>query len=322
MYVGQKLVINSGNTPSETVTVLSIGSTTQFNATFANNYVIGNTVRGFSILADEIVKDVLSVAVAVNSSQLSSSTALIQSPGLDLLNEVYEDEYPSDILNYLATRGDNQTTPRQWEAGVDEGQVLYFRPQFSTSRAWYVDVTDLELARTIDRLFNSAYGLYEEASGRTLRTANASDAASIAKYALTRRAPVPAQTTSATQAGITRDGYIADARDPLPRATLHFDAVYDAAGSRYPLYLVRAGDTLTVRNVPPNVSSSYDRVRTFRITHTNFSLITGTLDVEPEVAPPSIRSQLSAAQQIVPLNVRIIRTGGPRSNPQPATRGK
>lgn len=294
MYVGQKLVINSGvSGASETVTVLSIGSSTQFNATFTFNYVIGNAVQGHRVLGDEIANDMIAAVSALNPSQLSSNTTLIQSPALDLLDEVYEDRTPADILDYLASRGDNQTTPRMWEVGVTEGQIVYFRPRMSASRAWYVDATDLELARSLDQLFNSAYGLYKDPNGGALRTAASTDAESLARTGMTRRTAAPASTTSSTQAGVQRDTFIANSKNPLPRATIRFNAIYDAAGAEYPLWLVRAGDSITVRNVPPSVSSSYDRVRTFRVTRTNYNMMTGTLEVAPEIPDATLAHQIA-----------------------------
>lgn len=293
MYAGMQLVMNSANNPSEMITVTGVTNSTQFVATFANNYVIGNAVQGFRVLGDEIVKDIVSQVSTLNTTQLSSSTVLIQSPGLDLTDEVYEDAVPADVLTHLAELGDNQTTPRQWEVGVYEGRVLHFRPRGDAARAWYVDVTDLGIARTIEDLVNSTYAVYQDSTGRKLRTAANTDSASVTRYSVTRRGNIGADTTSSVQAGVQRDTQLADHKDPLPRATVSFDAVYDAAGSRWPLYLVRSGDTITIRNLPPSISTSIDRVRTFRISHTIYDLSGRTLEIELEVPPPRLATLLA-----------------------------
>lgn len=297
MYVGQRLIINSAGANSESVVVISIPSSTTFTANVVNapggGYIIGTTVTAHVIYADEIAKDLVSVVNALNSNQLSSSTALIQSPGLDLTDEIYEDQFPADILTHLAALGDNQTTPRQWEACVWEGRVLAFRPRGDAAKVWYVDVTDLSIARTLEDLANSVYGVYQDTSNRTLRTAANTDNASVTRYGLTRRQSLSADTTSSTQVGIQRDAQLADHKDPLPRASVAFRAVYDAAGSRWPLYLVRSGDTITIRNLPPSISTSIDRVRTFRISHTRYSLSDRTLDIELEVPPPRLATMLA-----------------------------
>lgn len=292
MYVGMQLVINSANNPSEVVTVLSIGSATQFNATFVGNYVIGNAVQGFIIYADEITADVVARANATNPAQLSSGTTLIQSPGLDLLDENYIDANLGDILTRLASLGDNQTPPRMWEVGVYEDRQLYLRPQ-GGGRAWYVDATDLSVARTLEQLYNFVNAIYQDTGGRRLITAVASDATSVTRYGIQRLTIIGTNTTSATQAGVERDAYLQDHKDPLPRAAITFEAVYDASGGRYPLWLVRAGDTITIRNLPPSLSTSVDRIRTFRITHTSYDVFGAALTVEPELPPTSLEFMLA-----------------------------
>ena len=293
MYVGQELCMNSANNPSEIVTVLSIGSATQFNATFVNAYVIGNAVQGFKITADEIVKHIIATDSGVNVGQLSSSTALVQSPGVDLLNEVYEDATPADVLTHLISLGDNQTIPRQWETGIYDNRVLFFRPRGDAARAWYVDVTDLTVARTLEDLINIVYAIYKDASGRRLVTAGASSPGSISRYGLSRTDHVTADTTSSGQAGIHRDALLYDHKDPLPRASVSFEAVYDAAGARYPLWMVRSGDSITIRNFPPSVSTTIDRVRTFRISHTIYTFATRTLQIELEIPPARLATLLA-----------------------------
>lgn len=313
MYVGQRLVMNSGGAASESVVVLSIGSSTQFNATFVNNYTSGQAVQGHIIYADQIVGYLAAGVVAVlNPSQLSTNTALIQSPGLDLQDEVYEDAVVGDVFTRLASLGDNQTTPRMWEVGVWENRALFFRPQNTASRAWFVDATDLQIARTLEDLANSVYAVYKEAAGRLLRTAVTSDATSVARYGVTRRAAISADTTSATQAGVQQAAALADRKDPKPRASIQFDAVYDAAGARYPLWLVRAGDTMTIRNLPPNISTAVDRIRTFRISHTSYDAIADTLQIEPEAAPQTLEVALAEqGNATTPLPIRTARELGP-----------
>jgi len=290
MYVGQQLQIKQGTVNgSETVTVLSIGSSTQFNATFANAYVIGDAVQGHVIYADEIVKDMVSATNAVNSTQLSGTTALIQSPTLDLLNEVYEDRYPNDILDYLIGLGDSQATPRQWEWGVYAGRVLYFQPRGATARTWYVDIAAPEVERTIEALINSGYATYKEPGGRTLRTAASTDSISTNRWGITRRAAIKTDTTSSTEAGVRRDAQIADKKDPIPRAAIAVDAIYDAAGSRWPLTAVHAGDTCFIRNLPATVNSMIiERIRIFRTKRTTLDLLAGKLSLEPESPLPTV----------------------------------
>jgi hypothetical protein len=294
MYVGMELVIDSTNANSEIVTVLSIGSSTQFNATFANNHTSGQAVQGFRILADEIAKDIVSQVATLNSSQLSASTSLIQSPGLDLLNQSFEDADMAEVLTRLAALGDNQTPPRRWEVGVLDGRRLHFRPEGDAARSWVVDVTDLEIARSLEALANKVYAVYKDAAGRALRAAATTDAASVLRAGVTRRTAVSADTTSTIEAGVIQAAALADAADPIPRASIRFERLYDASGGRWPVSAARPGDTLTIRNLPQTVSGgAIDRVRTWRIAHTSYDPVAGTLDLEPAIPIPSLETLLA-----------------------------
>jgi hypothetical protein len=243
-----------------------------------------------SVYASEIASALVAYVNGVNSSQLQNVTALIESPALDLREEIYEDELPSDILTKLVRLGDNQTPPRQWEWGVWENRMLHFRPRGSQGRAWYVDVSELELERTIDMLSNAAYALYQDESNRPLRTAVATDADSIARYGLTRRAKVDASTTSATQAGVHRDAFLDDRADPIPRIGIRFARLFDASGALWPNWMARSGDTVTIRNLPPTLSTAIDRIRTFRVSETRYAVDTNVIELVPESPLPSLET--------------------------------
>ena len=293
MYVGQYLHIGATAALGEGVIVKQILNSTQFVADFTAAAAIGVPVQAFVIYADELVDDLVSTASTLNPDQLLSDTTQVQSPGMDLLDEVYEDAQPSTILDRLITMGDDQTPPRRWEWGVNGDRQLAFRPDGATAQTWYVDITALELQRTFEQLANSAYAVYQDASNRTLRSAVATDAASIARFGLTRQQPIKAQTTSLVQATIERDAALDDTADPPPRFGLTFTAVYNAGGGRVPLWLPRAGDTIVIRNLPPTVSVNVDQLRTFRIARTSCDLIARTLTIEPLVPLPTMASLIA-----------------------------
>ncbi len=248
------------------------------------------TTNGSTIYANEIAAALATYVNAINGTQLSASAALINSPIVDLTDEVYEDDLPSDILDRLARLGDNSTPVALYETGVWEDRLLTFQKRGMTARTWYVDISELELERTIDQLYNSAYATYQEAAGRTLRTAVSADADSVARYGLTRRRAVHANTTSASQAGTQRDAALADGKDARPRIRIQFDALYDASGNRWPLWSARAWDTCTIRNLPPTLSTAIDRIRTFRIIETEYDADRDQLALTPEQYLPTLET--------------------------------
>jgi len=246
------------------------------------------TTSTATVLASEIASALVSFVNTTNSTQLSSATGWIQSPGVDLKNELYLHQNPSDILTYLANIGNSATPPIRYEWSVWEDRVLRFVPRSTYNRSWYVDASEVTIERTLDSLRNSAYGVYRTADGTEARTSTSSNTFSIARYAVTRRAAVSVNTASSTQAGIYRDAFLEDNKVPRPRVGLRFDELYDASGGRFPLWACRGGDTITIRNLPPSLSISIDRIRTFRVSETEYSLDNNILTVVPEDNPPTL----------------------------------
>lgn len=286
MFVGQKLVMKSSGNPSEIVTVLSIGSATQFNATFVGSYANGDAVQAHVIYADEVIKDCVSVVNALNSTQLSSDTSAIQSQALDLDQLIIEDQTPTTVINNMLAKSDNQTIPRQWVAMIYDDQRLIVRPKGSGT-AWYVDVASLEVVRTLTNLYNSVYAVYNDASNkRKLRTAVSSDAASIAKFDVTRKTSTTVNTGDSIQAGKVRDALLQNQLDPIPRAKITIEHIYDKLGNPYPLFFIRADDTLTLRNLPPILTATYDRIRTLVITHVDYDAMARSVTLELEIPIP------------------------------------
>lgn len=248
------------------------------------------TTTSASLYADEVARALVSYVSGINSGQLSSTTALIESPTLDLKDEVYEDLLPGDILERLVGLGDNQTPPRRWEWAIWEKQMLALRPRASQALEWFVDVSAPELERTIDMLRNSAYAVYQEASGRNLRTAVSADTFSVSRYAITRREAVPVSTTSSTQATTNRDAFIADRKDPPPRAGLEFKDLFDQFGNRWPPWFLRPGHIVTARNLPATLGPSVDRIRSFVVDETEMDVDRNRVKAIPETPLASLET--------------------------------
>lgn len=290
MYVGQRLIINSGGANSESVIVLSIPSSTTFTANVVNapggGYPIGTTVQAHVVYADSVVGAIINTVIADNPDQLASNVALVQSPGLDLTDEVYEDGDMQDILTKLADYGDMQR--RRWEVGVGNNQVLYFQPQNTTGRTWYVDASDIDIERTLDNLRNRTYAVYSEPGGRKVRSAATDDATSISRYGIIRKSALNVDSTSSTQAQTQVNTSLEDTADPRPRAGVVFRMVYNLHGAPAMLFEPTGGDTIVIRNLPPNISTTVDQIRKFRIAHTEYSFDNDTLTVEPDVPQPAL----------------------------------
>lgn len=240
-----------------------------------------------TVSANGVAWHMMNFVNSVNPGQLSSASVNLQDPGLDLRDEVYEDEHPADILNYLAGLGDTSTPPRVWEWGVNNDQALYFRPR-GYGRSWYVDASTIDIERTIGVLSNSAYATYQEAGGRTLRTSTSSDSISVARNGLTRREAVETSTTAIGQATTHRDAALNDGKDPRPRTAIEVRMLRSDSGSRAYPWEADSGDTVTIRNLPPTISASVDRIRSFVISEVEYDADTGIAKLTPEDPVPSL----------------------------------
>jgi hypothetical protein len=244
-----------------------------------------------TLYADEIVKSVRDRVNTVNASAISTSNRLITSPTINLLQAIYEDTAPSAVLDELAQLGDSAGQHYEW--GVFDGRELFFRPVGSAARQWAIDAADLDIEQSLDGLFNSTYGLYQDANGRTLRTAAQTNAQSIGRYGLTRQASQEADTTSSATAITIAATATAATATPIPRATVKVRRFSTLTGAPARGEWVRSGDTVTIRNLPPSTSSAVDKVRTFTVAQTSFNLDTGDVTVIPESPGPDLEFQIA-----------------------------
>lgn len=274
MYVGQQLQINAGATPSETVTVLSIGSSTQFNATFANAYAIGNAVQAHVVYPDEVVRDLLAGYAAFNLGQLSSNAVQVQTCPQDQTDYAYADQTADAIFTDLEAR-----TGYRWAV---RNRLLSFAPVGTNAQTWYVDASNLEVQRALDDLANRYYAVYRTAAGDTVRGAAANNVPSHQRFGLIRQRTTQADTTNAAVANAQRDRDLAASATPTPQAKIAFDAIYTAQGARVPPWMVRADDTLIIRNLPPQAAQSRDKIRALLLTRRELNLDDGSITVEAQ----------------------------------------
>ncbi len=266
------------NTGSE----MTISDETGVNYLRLVDLLVKATGVGTSIEARNLVYNIADYVATVNPAQIVNNYANYTAVGTVLSDELYEDEFPDAILDRLALL-------HQCEWRVWEGRQLWFHPAKVARREWYVDVVEIvNLGRSLDNVRNTAYGIYRDAGGRTLRTLPASDPDSQARYGIHRRGFVQAQTTSVTEAETYRDAFLDDRADDQARARIVFDRLYDATGTQWPLWACRAGDSITMRNLPPTLSTEIDRIRTFMVGETDFDADAGELSVSPLEPTPSL----------------------------------
>lgn len=309
IYVGQALII--GGSSTERVLVTAVTATT-FTAVFANGHNSADTVEALYVAADEIAGELVSAVNDLNAGSLKSSQALVQDPGLDLLDELYEDLLPADILGQLAELGDGSAA---WDVGVVDG-ALYFRPERDEARTWYTDEAVTDMERSMLDLFNSAYGVYRDQRGRVLRTDVQTDTWSPEIHGLTRRKDVDASTTSETQADSAVTAALAKTANPEPRLALAVGEISAAGGAFIPArpWELRRGDVLIQRDLPPELTTSPDAVSAIGIARVGYKVDTDELFIEPLEAPASLErvvkklatDLVTATRRPKPDKVRVI----------------
>lgn len=259
-----------------------------------------------NVYTSEIAADIVSFINKTNADQLQDGTHLISVPyPADLNDELYEDEWPADILTELAGRGDDGQN--QYETGIWENRTLYFRPRYSASRTWLVDAVNLTVNRTMDTLRNEMYAVYRDANNRLKRTATVSDESSGGDVRsgasnpppFIRRGFVDVNSTSLDQAELERSMRLSDTAVLTPRAQFDVLGLYDEGGhGPYPLWMARAGDLVMVRNLSPGLGTAVDRIRNFRIKRKRYDVIADVLQLTPELELPDLAVMVGADKRL------------------------
>lgn len=247
-----------------------------------------------SVLSSGIAADVVSKVNALNSGMLSSSTAKVSATAADLFQEVYEDENPQDILRRLAFL-------EGYEVGVYENQMLHFRPKGSGGQTWYVALDDMEVESTLSGMYNQAYAIYKEPSGFLQRLADSANGPSVSRYGVTREYGLATKTTSSTEATTQRDLFLEDYSQVYARGNIVVRRITDLAGTVVPNWLVRTGDLIVLRDLPPNMGNSVDNIRQFVVGETRYNMMTGELNPFPEEPLPRLEQYLAKRAAGIPL---------------------
>lgn len=242
-----------------------------------------------AVTGSAIVNAALSAARAVNPAMLSADTVGISTTTDDQERALYEDVPMTRMLTELADRGDGSQV---YEVGVDENRRLFYRPRWSLAKTYYADIARLEVQADTEDLFNSAYAVYRDDSGRKMRTSTTTDAVSVARYGVTRRLVVSAEfTTSSTTAGNERDAALATTKGVAPRVAIEVDQMTTALGGRLEPWELRPGDILIIRGAQPYLPDSLAQVRVARITLS----ADGGMEIEATTKLPFLENLVAAA---------------------------
>lgn len=276
IVVGQLLTINTGASDSEAVVVTAVTATT-FTATFAKSHLANATVRAIVVRDSEVVGHMLAQAVALNSLGLSASTLLVSTSSRDYDDLAFVSAGMLDVLDQLAK-------PAGYSFGVQEDGLLWYG--VPTARSWMVQAADVTLCRPVDRLANNVSVLYRNAAGIDQLTSAATDTVSIAQNGYTQRLVLNAQTTIQREAELIRDTALADGKARSVEAQVSIARLYDAGGTRYPVDMIAPGDTISIANLSPVLSSP--ELRTFTVGDVGYNPLIDRVDVALDMPLPRL----------------------------------
>ena len=262
---------------------IRVPGTTYTNDTGARYLKITNlrvkTTTETSVLASDIAANMMAYINNRNAGQIDTSRAFVTETSTDLLDVQFDDTYPADILDELATL-------ENFRAAVWENGTLYFGAK-GAGRNWYIDADAFEIERSLEDVRNSAYAKYRGARGQTVRTDEETDSDSQSRYGVIRRGVVNVNTSDETEAETHRDAWLTD-QETVMRANVEFSRLYDASGAEWPLYMLRADDNVFIRNLPPTLDSAVDSVRSFVVGSTTYDVDNNEISIEPEVPTPTL----------------------------------
>lgn len=227
-----------------------------------------------------IAADMIDAVRDDNPDWLSSDLSQIRTATIDLEEREATDANMADLLDNLAAAGD-PATGLPWEWRVDDDLRLRLQPKGTDGRAWFVDVETLTIEQTIETLTNQNYYTAKASTG-IVRSATLTDHASVNRAGLVRRTALNLEGIPAAWMDAYQSAYLTDHAEPPPRAEIAVTEVFDQHGIRWPLNMVKAGDTITIRNLPPTLTRVIDRLRTFRIAETRYNAMSDELTIVPE----------------------------------------
>lgn len=273
----------------------SIGTTTLAGTTGASCYakITGirvKTTSSSSVTAQEVAQHIVASISGLNTNEMSSSTALIGNPNVDIRQLVADDADMREVLDFMARLGDG--SGNLWSALVWADKRLILEQRGSTGRTYYTDVEEVEITKAInDGLFNSAYTAYQTAGGDVVRTSTNTNSPSVNDYGLTRRKALKSESDNATEANNARDVFLARHQVAVPKAKIEIKRLYDKNGRLVPLCLVRAYDTIVVRNLLAS-SQIVDKLRIFTLAGTSYDVDNDRLTITPESEADGLQSML------------------------------
>lgn len=263
--------------------LLFVGETGSFYISYSGIRVgTSPSISGGRLYADEILRYTIDQVNNLNTNQLSSSFAGIQSPIYDLTDIWFTDKTGLDVVNELLSYPD--TNGNSYELKIWENQKVLFRPKTSPN-TWYIDISEIQLNRTLDKYYNQVNSRYNNTMGRNMIIR-------LATIGFHNRQTVLTLNTSdiniVTTAGNT---LLSDYARKPPQSEISAMYVRDSNGSYQEAINIRSGDTIIIQNIPPVLFDAIDN--TFIVDETIADIQSGIVRIIPEKPIAQLETLLS-----------------------------
>jgi hypothetical protein len=242
-----------------------------------------------TVTASEVIGTILSDINTANSTQISSSAALVGNPGVDLKEFLY-DTYPSEVIDQLVSMGD--ASGNQWAARVWEGQVLRFG-RVDQSGAVYQIMQTPELARDLDGLRTHIVPRYTDGNGDVAQGTTQSNQLAVSRYNVRRNAFYTAgEVDSPSVANSLAATALLDTITPEAQGDIVVTELF-RNGQRVPLWRLRAGDIIECVEFPSSGNQALDNTRRWRVGRTLYDHDNQALTISPPEPASTIEALLA-----------------------------
>ncbi len=259
---------------------------------WANTFDVPHNANYASSTAQAVIK----AALTASCTQISSDQSQIGDSGIAVTMNYVDNMYPGNIIEDLGKLGDAGGTP--WVAAIWDDKVPYFT-QRGTAVTWQANLRDanggaVPLTRSLKEIWNEVSIIYQYGGNRVL-SGSVVGTASQTAYGRRVKWLTGGSAVAAVAEGI-RDTYLNVHKDSPQQANIQLTGRIRGAATgnqnvAMPLWRVRAGDRIRLKDLVPvatTATDTMDGLRIFHILETRYDYDSDTLTITPDNPSPTI----------------------------------
>jgi len=255
-----------------------------------------NYSTGAVSTAQDVVEDALSYCPLLSANQ-----AIFRDTGLAAINPITfsSGEKPGDVIEKVASFGASGSTPETLFVGVYEFGMnrafsgMFHMRKMSQGRRWYIDISNLafgqqgmSLSSSLDGMRTRTSVVYSDSVGSRSATPWITSTYFYDRFGYNRDGLFSIAGASEDVADLIAEVVAGAYSRPQSKLELLIDGnIYDMGMNKWPVWSMRAGDVLKIRNMFPSSSALpdalVDGISTVYITETDYDAEEGRMTVTP-----------------------------------------